>query len=487
MSETVVQATATAAAPSAPPKKKKSRKVWYLLIGFALLVIATPVAYYFVATWIADRELQALYAEIDAEDPNWRWQDILKEYQPPPDADNSALQVGKVRLLLARKAFMPGPKWDSPSRDILEPRNARLTAEYADLLSEAFARLDPATMDEARKLKDMSRGGFARTPVENPYFDIKLDYVQESRAVARLLQLDAVLRAHQGDIDGGLDSCRAIVNTAGSVKAEPFLISHLVRIAEHAIAVGAVERTLAQGAAGEESLQKLQKLLELSAAHDTLHHAIRGERAAGQQTYDLVREGKTTISEIMAGAGAKVPPQERVIDLFPGLILKGYPDYMRKMTEQVRASKLPEPERTEKLLQIEDNIRRNPSMLTRLIMPATMKVSQASQRDQAYMRTAIAALAVERYRLLHDWPRTLEDVVKAGFLKEIPTDPYDGQPLRYKRTPTGAIVYSAGFDKADNGGTINRNNFTAPGSDIGFELFDAHLRSVAPRVEDEAK
>ena len=49
--------------------------------------------------------------------------------------------------------------------------------------------------------------------------------------MARLLQADAAIRAHNGDLDGALDSCRAILGAGRSIGDEPFVISQLVRIA----------------------------------------------------------------------------------------------------------------------------------------------------------------------------------------------------------------------------------------------------------------
>ena len=47
------------------------------------------------------------------------------------------------------------------------------------------------------------------------------------------------------------------------------------------------------------------------------------------------------------------------------------------------------------------------------------------------------------------WPAGFDDLIKAKLLKEIPLDPYTGKPLLWKRTPTGLIIYSVGFDKFD--------------------------------------
>ena len=93
----------------------------------------------------------------------------------------------------------------------------------------------------------------------------------------------------------------------------------------------------------------------------------------------------------------------------------------------------------------------------------------------------MAALAAERYRLAHDrWPESLDVLVKTGFLDAVPMDPYDGKPVKIKRTADGLIVYSVGPDKIDNEGFINRDNPLAPGADLGFRLWDVSRRRQAP-------
>jgi hypothetical protein len=98
------------------------------------------------------------------------------------------------------------------------------------------------------------------------------------------------------------------------------------------------------------------------------------------------------------------------------------------------------------------------------------------QLNHAKLRCAVAASAVERYRLAHgDWPRDLGSLVPA-FLKEIPNDPYDGQPLRSRRLADGVVLYSPGPDGTDNQGNLDRSAKPPEGTDIGFRLWDAARR-----------
>src|SRR5205823_11752573 len=116
--------------------------------------------------------------------------------------------------------------------------------------------------------------------------------VQNAREIAYVLDFDVLLRAHDNDGDGALASCRAIVNTGRSLVDEPFLISQLVRIAIRAIALGKVERTLAQTQPSPAALAELQRLLEEEEPAPVLLIALRGERGGMDQLLQALDKGE---------------------------------------------------------------------------------------------------------------------------------------------------------------------------------------------------
>ncbi len=68
------------------------------------------------------------------------------------------------------------------------------------------------------------------------------------------------------------------------------------------------------------------------------------------------------------------------------------------------------------------------------------------------MDTAATAIAIECFRRNNgELPEKLEQLVPE-FLDELPTDPFDGRPLRYTIRKNGYTVYSVGDDRADDGG-----------------------------------
>jgi len=90
----------------------------------------------------------------------------------------------------------------------------------------------------------------------------------------------------------------------------------------------------------------------------------------------------------------------------------------------------------------------------------------------AQLEMAKVLLAVERYRLAHArLPETLDQLVP-DYLAAVPTDPFDGMPLRYKRFDRGFLVYSVGEDGKDDGGRQKPRKMEESGetSDLVFRI-----------------
>jgi hypothetical protein len=65
-------------------------------------------------------------------------------------------------------------------------------------------------------------------------------------------------------------------------------------------------------------------------------------------------------------------------------------------------------------------------------------------------------IALERFRRANNaYPAALTQLVPK-YLPAVPTDPFDGKPLKYFRTPTGGYrAYSVWYNGVDDGGTPN--------------------------------
>jgi hypothetical protein len=103
-------------------------------------------------------------------------------------------------------------------------------------------------------------------------------------------------------------------------------------------------------------------------------------------------------------------------------------------------------------------------------------VSQAKKEagSLAHLRLSQTALALERFRAAHDnrYPDALGEL-SPQLLPAVPVDPFDGQPLRYRKQDTGYLLYSIGPDLKDDGGQrppVGKGDSTSGTSDLVFEV-----------------
>jgi hypothetical protein len=480
---------------AAPPAPKRRRRL--LGCGVALLVLFTACGgFYGFLVYSTDKDLRDAMAEADRQDPGgWQMDDLEAHRKVLADDENAALVVQAVKTKLPTPwpplrlaPLAPGGLVEGGA-PVLPPQQVYVDADLGDLppqvqMDAALLRDLRGALDgkeakdalaEAHKLPALRDGRFPISYSRDVLSTIISS--QDARAAANLLRIEAVVLAQDGQADRALEATRGILVSARSVGDEPLMISLLIRVACDMVAVQALERVLAQGEPSAAELQKVQELLEAEAAEPLLYNAARGERAGMHQLMKALKSGDAKLSAI-AGGGSAVADYAG-----PTLTRGSHPHVLRLMNEYVEIAKLPPEQQDERMKALEQKIKQakvNYDIVTALVMPSIVKVAEAYRRQQAYLRCAIVAVAAERYRRDHGgWPATLE-ALAPEYIKPIPTDPYDGQPLRYKRLPDGAVVYSVGPDKKDDGGARNRANPIAKGIDYTFRLWDPAKRRQPP-------
>jgi hypothetical protein len=90
------------------------------------------------------------------------------------------------------------------------------------------------------------------------------------------------------------------------------------------------------------------------------------------------------------------------------------------------------------------------------IVPKIKQIFENAEEGFPFAQSAVdlatVACALERYRLANDeFPPTLAALVPQ-FAAKLPHDLITGEPLKYRRTETGFVLYSVGFNQADDGG-----------------------------------
>jgi hypothetical protein len=418
--------------------------------------------------------------------------------EPVPDEENSALVVAEVVSMLpgpwpADPPPPPGMPKPPPSEFMLAfdliattESNVLLDDERAATLREGLEAY-PEAVELARTIADYARGQheIELTPA---LIDVSLQETQDARTVVRWLEVDAAIRAQDGDLDGAVDSCRAILGVCRSIGDEPFLISGFVRIAMGTIAMMTTRRVLAQGEPSEAALARLQADVLAEAAEPLLLRGYRGERAGLDEI--IRRVGHSEIPIVWLSRTAS--PDDPIPPVAPwGKLMF---DSQRAvglewMNTVVSIARQPPYERAPLLKAWEaemDRVKNSrlgtvAATLPLLMMPPMTSAASADGRFQGELGAMAILLAAERHRRkTGDWPDS-GDEIDPAFLPERPVDPLTGRPFVVERGDGQILVHSVGPNLEDEHGAYEpRKWMSGELDDVGTRAWVVRLRRRPP-------
>jgi hypothetical protein len=398
-----------------------------LVVVVALLVLAG--GYILVRRGSVERRLRALreagyptsFAELaeynrlpeGAENAADLYMDAFTAYSRPVNGANLPV-VGSAKLPPT------GSRWPEPMVEAVSACLAR-NAGCLILLRRA------GDVVQCRYEWDYAAGGFPA--------------LKELRYCVKLLELAVVAHAQKGETAAGLACIEDELRLGDSLKNEPGLICYLVRIACYGVAMRGLERVLSVTELTDEQLQEWDERLAAVGDSVDLGEVLVAERAC------MIEWCKDPT--LLGGAGG-----ELILMKTPGLRTVTLHDSLDYMADYIEATRLPPPERLVRFAEISEHARGRSLLhaISAMMLPALTRVAQLDVRRQAHLELARTALAIERYRLATgDVPGQLEQLVP-DYLDAVPIDPFDGQPIRYRRTDPGYVLYSVFEDGQDNGG-----------------------------------
>jgi len=508
--------------PHTEPKKRTTWKRLLLgLIGIAALIAG--FRYWKVHQY--EQELATLLAQINAEDPNWTWEQMQAArpvLDPKEDAGIELVELLKLTTLRETIPSTSRSEWARKyygifdkdavlySSSFLEEHpNARLPTSFR-VLMEPIMGMEPmpAVLSRARGLRHFDSGRIAHAYRQLLILSLLPD-VQGTRTISNLLAWDADLPAHSGHSTTAIESIQGMLGVARCLSHDPFLITLLVRTAIVNEASRQTARLLALPLTfTSDQLKSLQADFEREQAlsQGYLTVMMRSERAVQDHDLALVAEDKVSFSEIANSMGIRLkwttgyaPLDQKLVDLFPEMLFgwgnrPGHRKFerialLKFYTEAVRWSALPEPE----LLPTLDRWKTSGPFLTPFLrrfqmvqagnpqdkVPELRELSRfasAYLKNRAELRAVIGIIAAERFRLDHGrWPASWEQLIPE-YVKQVPLDPFTGQAMLLKPLPDGLVIYSAGSDGKDDGGDVIRKE--APTKDIGFRLWNTAQRGI---------
>jgi hypothetical protein len=404
-------------------------RVWYVPVAIVLLVVVVYVTAVLVGKGRLERRIEGLQAR----GLPTSYEELEALYKLPEGVENAADTYERafglvIRAPAAVSNGMPitGTGVLADDRGPLDPNvisglksHLQTNARALQLLHEA------AAIKECRYRREFT-GTFPMLPV-----------LSEIRRSVQLLAEQVIYYACQGQDDL---VCRSLADQfalSRSLSENLTLIDQLVRIACISLSISSVEQAVNRASLTDEQLLWLQGELERIASEDRMKKALTGERCVVIENMNNPQaDPAVRIFRYTGMLGANIDVLLQTIDDYDAIL------------------ELPAHERPRKLEEVQKEVE-DMSMLYALASMAGLsfpRIIEIDLRVGASVDCARVAVAVERYReSTGKLPDTLDELV-GDYIEEIPLDPFDGKPLRYKRTERGFVVYHIGEDGIDNGG-----------------------------------
>lgn len=318
------------------------------------------------------------------------------------------------------------------ARDALPERGAPLPDEMATAISQ-YLVTNRECLSLLREAGDVADCWYERDLEElmpNP---------RGLRSCAFLLRLNAIFQAYRGDADVALLSIRDGMRLADSLRRAPVLVTHLVRMNLHAVAIEAFERTLSATSYTDRQLKDTDELLATIDHSLDLGEALVGERAFLIETHRTLPPDDSSLSHKLL---IRLPYVQRM-----GLI-----DCLDYIDDSIEASRLPGPQRLAKFQEMAKGVDRLSltHMTIKDVAKWTTPLIATDLRFRTRLSWARTALAVERYRLATGNVPDRQEQLVPRHMENVPTAPFDGRPICYRRTDRGYILYSVVTDSQGN-------------------------------------
>jgi hypothetical protein len=366
------------------------------------------------------------------------------------------------RALAARTNFFAVPAQpQSPAQDVLL----------------ALSKYDPVIED----LREAAKRPESRFPLdyddEDPA-EILLPHLAAMKRCSMVVEGRALAELQAGETDKAFADTMLTLRLADAIKTEPFIITHLVRIAILKFALQPVYEGLAEHKWSDAQLAGLDaELAKINFLAD-YERSTRSECAAHAKVIEWMEQKPSRFWDLFN----MVDDSERKvmnnfwltteIYLMPRgwfyqsdiAMAEVHRQWIEPMVDD--ANQTVSPERARQSKEAVGALKHTAmNLFARLLLPELGKYAMRTAQAQTAANEARIAIALERYRLAHGNVPDSLDVLVPQYLAKIPHDIIGGplspgsgaasQPLKYSRSADGSFVlYSVGWNGTDDGGVV---------------------------------
>ncbi|HUT29627.1 MAG TPA: hypothetical protein VMX13_07540 [Sedimentisphaerales bacterium] len=308
--------------------------------------------------------------------------------------------------------------------------------------------------------------------------NIQMPHLSDFRYLAVALCYRASLRAESGLYQEAFADVKSCYRLGQQVKHRGTLIEQLVGIAVESLVARTLLDILAEYQIDSTILAALQHDLEKMMAEEDFAVSFETEKIFAYDaiqrlfTEDRLGQGHLSVDGLkMISSMAHRNALEYILEeghwTAPLHILFTHPNkrQTREMVDRLytladeMSHMSPAELRVEKIdFQKELEKAANGNLLLEFAMPALARITEIAHYNRIHSQALIPIIALLRYNQDRGiYPTDLHELISAGYLTQLPMDPYSDKPLVYKRTADGFVLYSFGPDFDDDGGEVSRD------------------------------
>jgi cytochrome c biogenesis protein CcmG/thiol:disulfide interchange protein DsbE len=341
-----------------------------------------------------------------------------------PESDNAAPYYQKAIELYVKEP------------DALNGKSRRLPDE---LTAQEQTLLRKWVQDNSRSLEQLQLGSnkpycwFTQT---GPTLDVNPN-LKEIIELAFVLKARAMLQAENGNINSVINDIDKLYKFGAHVASGPNLTEEkMVGIAVKGLAIRAGFNILDRKKLDTAMMKSLEDRFKQLAADYNKEFDIRGD---------------------------KINMREKIEADPSNAFYKKYLTSALEYSEKI-AAMTPWKIQTDKA-----NLTSTTNPLIEILTPAITRLIEIEYSSRAEIQALITTLAILRYNTYNNrYPATLSELISAGYLKELPKDPYSDKPFVYRRAQEGFTLYSFGADFDDDSGQHSKWGLGEEGGDQVF-------------------
>ncbi|HEV2434458.1 MAG TPA: hypothetical protein VG077_00510 [Verrucomicrobiae bacterium] len=316
------------------------------------------------------------------------------------------------------------------------------------------------------------------------YQNLKIPQTGWVKSSAQWLCASAIYDLHEGHPQNACADVRAMLALVKGESNERPIISQLIRIAIAAIGANATWEILEDPNVSGGDLAQLQQDWQSLEFINPLEQAFKFDRAMGLRDFKQTRSSSEKFDKLwgyfyapdapkpdISQFGVPIPRSLflRILDRIRWRWFWSYEDELYELRSSrvvIDATRIAETNKSFQAVQsfADSNLasvripayaRHKPQIHIRVggIKGYGTAALRKAVSIEVTRNVVITAIALKRYELRHhQLPDTLGELVPE-FLRSVPTDYMDGQPLRYRRNTDGTfLLYSVGENGKDDGG-----------------------------------